>query len=232
MTLLISVCWGQVVRPFGRRLPGPAHYQPNRPAYSLRLPHLSLSKKQLSTSRSFVACFTVPCGRPPAPLRLAAAAIPCAPPSYAMSCRPTPPRHRGHPSLHAPSCATRTLCSPSRPSTAAPHSLLAHRSHGMHPTTTTPAPPGEGHHRLGHHLPRSAEDITTGRSVCCKHIFQLFHMFQMYVSIVSDGCCKSRMRCCTCCIGYILLLQEYVPNVSFVFSDVCCKCVYLDVFLR
>jgi hypothetical protein len=29
--------------------------------------------------------------------------------------------------------------------------------------------------------------------------------------------------------GYIHMLQVSIPNVSFVFSDICCTCVYLDV---
>jgi hypothetical protein len=33
---------------------------------------------------------------------------------------------------------------------------------------------------------------------------------------------------CICCSGYTHILQVYVPNVSPI-SDVCCKCVYLDV---
>jgi hypothetical protein len=37
--------------------------------------------------------------------------------------------------------------------------------------TTTPTPPGVGCRRLGHCLPRLAEDTMTGRSVCCKRMF-------------------------------------------------------------
>jgi hypothetical protein len=32
-----------------------------------------------------------------------------------------------------------------------------------------------------------------------------------------------------CCNGCTLTLQAFVLNVSYVSSDVCCKCVYLDV---
>jgi hypothetical protein len=35
--------------------------------------------------------------------------------------------------------------------------------------------------------------------------------------------------CCICCNGCTLMLQTSVPNVSSVFSEVRCKCVYLDV---
>ena len=36
-------------------------------------------------------------------------------------------------------------------------------------------------------------------------------------------------RVCICCNGYTLILQVSIPNVTPIFSDVCCKCVYLDV---
>ena len=54
-------------------------------------------------------------------------------------------------------------------------------------------------------------------------------VFQMYVARVSYGCCKSRLRCCICCNGCTRMLQASISNVSSVFSDVCCNCVYLDV---
>jgi hypothetical protein len=54
-------------------------------------------------------------------------------------------------------------------------------------------------------------------------------MFQRYVANVSYGCCKSRSRCCTYCNGCARMLQALILNISSVFSDVCCKCVYLDV---
>jgi hypothetical protein len=31
--------------------------------------------------------------------------------------------------------------------------------------------------------------------VCFKHMFQMFHMFQTYVTSVSSECCKSRSEC-------------------------------------
>jgi hypothetical protein len=68
------------------------------------------------------------------------------------------------------------------------------------------------------------------------------HMLQKNVSSVSDvssGCCKcflwilqnnkSRSGCCICCNGCTRMLQAFVPNVSVVFPDVYCKCVYLNV---
>ena len=61
---------------------------------------------------------------------------------------------------------------------------------------------------------------------CCKHMFRVFCR---YVASVLYRCCKSRSKCCICCNGCTLMLQTSAPNVSSVFSDVCCKCVYLDV---
>jgi hypothetical protein len=59
---------------------------------------------------------------------------------------------------------------------------------------------------------------------------RMFQVFQRYVASVSYGCCKcNRSGCCICCNGYTPMLQAFVPNVSSVFSYVCCKCVYLDV---
>jgi hypothetical protein len=36
---------------------------------------------------------------------------------------------------------------------------------------------------------------------CCKHMFQIFRMFQRYVASVRSGCCKNRSGCCICCNG-------------------------------
>jgi hypothetical protein len=64
-------------------------------------------------------------------------------------------------------------------------------------------------------------------------------MLQVYVSsvsVVSDICFKcsiwmlqSRSWCCICCSCCTCMLQASVPNVSSVFSYVCCKCVYQDI---
>ena len=64
-------------------------------------------------------------------------------------------------------------------------------------------------------------------SACCKRMFQVFQMFQRYVSSVSYGCCKSRSGYHICCNGCTRMLQAYVPNVSSIFRR-CCNCVYLD----
>jgi hypothetical protein len=60
-------------------------------------------------------------------------------------------------------------------------------------------------------------------------MFKVFQMFQKYVASVSDGCCKSISGCCICCNGCTRMLQRSVPDVSSVFSDVCYKCVYLNI---
>jgi hypothetical protein len=56
------------------------------------------------------------------------------------------------------------------------------------------------------------------KNACCKHMFQVFQMFQRYVTSISCGCCKSRSGCCICCTGCSRMLQASVPNVSSVFS--------------
>jgi hypothetical protein len=64
---------------------------------------------------------------------------------------------------------------------------------------------------------------------CCRCMFQVFQMFHRYVASVSYGCCKSRSGCCIYCNGCTRMLQAPILNVSSIFFDVCCKCVYLDV---
>ena len=49
----------------------------------------------------------------------------------------------------------------------------------------------------------------------------MFHLFLTYVASVSYGCCKTRLACCICCMR--------LSPMFHLFSDVCCKCVYLDV---
>jgi hypothetical protein len=69
-----------------------------------------------------------------------------------------------------------------------------------------------------HHV--NSPRLVAQKNVCCKCIFQMFKMFQRYVSY---GCCKDRSECCTCCNVLTRMLQEFVRNVLFV-SDICCKC--------
>jgi hypothetical protein len=39
--------------------------------------------------------------------------------------------------------------------------------------------------------------------ICFTHMLQMFflsfQLFMTYIACISSGCCKSRMRCCTCC---------------------------------
>jgi hypothetical protein len=56
--------------------------------------------------------------------------------------------------------------------------------------------------------------------VCCKFMFQMFHLFETYVASVSSGC--------YICFKHIL--QASIPNVSYV-SDICCMRVYLVVLV-
>jgi hypothetical protein len=52
--------------------------------------------------------------------------------------------------------------------------------------------------------------VAMATHVCCICTFQIFHLFQMYVTSVSSRCCKSSSGC------------------SFVAMDVnvCCKCIF------
>jgi hypothetical protein len=54
-------------------------------------------------------------------------------------------------------------------------------------------------------------------------------MSQRYVVRVSYEYYKSKSGCYICCNGCTRMLQISIPNILFVFSDVCCKCVYLDI---
>jgi hypothetical protein len=82
------------------------------------------------------------------------------------------------------------------------------RSHDVHRATTTLMPSGEGRRRPGHHLPRLAEDTTTGRSACFRGMLQVLHMD---VAKVDRDVARVCSKCFIC------------------FSDVCCKYFYLDV---
>jgi hypothetical protein len=166
----------------------------------------------------------------------------------ALSARPKPPRggapipRRAAPRL--PPCrASSPLClvAPCPVPTPACHALSLAASRCC-PRRHSP-PGGHGHCRRRHRGDaRLAHNITrsevarpgagffgyTSRSlpsldvasVCCKRIFQVFHM---HVAGVSYGCCKSRSRCCIYCNGYTRTLQASIANVSAV-SDGCCMC--------
>jgi hypothetical protein len=62
-------------------------------------------------------------------------------------------------------------------------------------------------------------------SVC----FKCFRCFRGMLQVFHTNVAKVDRRCCICCNDCIRMLQVSVSNVSSVFSDVCCKCVYLDV---
>jgi hypothetical protein len=51
--------------------------------------------------------------------------------------------------------------------------------------------------------------------VCFKRMFQMFHLFQMYVTSVSSRCCKNISGCCICSMANWLYM--YVANI-------CSKC--------
>jgi hypothetical protein len=68
----------------------------------------------------------------------------------------------------------------------------------------------------------------------------VFQMFLRYVASVAYGCCKSRLKCCTCCKGYTHMLQVFV-HVSSIFRRIlqvclsrCCICFtqMLQEFVR
>jgi hypothetical protein len=68
------------------------------------------------------------------------------------------------------------------------------------------------------HSPKKQEDVALKAhvaSVCFKCFRCMLQVFHTNVAKVDWGCCN----------GCIRTLQVSVPNVSFVFSDVCCKCV-------
>ena len=52
-------------------------------------------------------------------------------------------------------------------------------------------------------------------NICCTIMFPMFHMFRMYVNVLS--------RCCICCSAYIYVLHEHVSNVSYIL-DIYSKC--------
>jgi hypothetical protein len=56
--------------------------------------------------------------------------------------------------------------------------------------------------------------VAVARHVCCKCIFQMFHMFQTYVTSVLFGCC----------IYFRHMLQASIQEILSVL-DVYCKCV-------
>jgi hypothetical protein len=65
---------------------------------------------------------------------------------------------------------------------------------------------------------RDVAHVVIAIHVCCKRLFEMFHLFQTYVVSVLS----------VCCICSTHMLQAYVPNVSSI-SDVCCsKCFHVS----
>jgi hypothetical protein len=59
-------------------------------------------------------------------------------------------------------------------------------------------------------------------------VFQVFQMFQIYISNVLSGCYKRRSKMFYMLQYNIRMFQAYVQRVSIV-SDACFKCFHLDV---
>ena len=59
--------------------------------------------------------------------------------------------------------------------------------------------------------------------------FKYFKYFRGMLQVFHMDVAKVDQRCCICCNSCTRMLQTSIPNVSSVFSDVCYKCVYLDV---
>jgi hypothetical protein len=150
----------------------------------------------------------------------------------------------------------RAQCSPS----ALP--LLGHQQrclrwgtgelHAPPPTST----PTSSSIMMSLHSSKQQGDIAL-ESAYCKHMFQVFKMFQRCAASVSHRCCNSRSGCCNvamaihiyfkCRFQMFYLFQTYVASVSSgccksrsgcciymtvfqMFSCLCCMCFHLDVF--
>jgi hypothetical protein len=78
--------------------------------------------------------------------------------------------------------------------------------------------------------------------VCCKSLFNMFHLFQTYVATVLSGCCKSRFRCCIykhvasvyfkCFMCFIRMLQVFCLNVAYVCNGYICVFKFFLVFCK
>jgi hypothetical protein len=62
-------------------------------------------------------------------------------------------------------------------------------------------------------------------SIC----FKCFKCFRGILQVFHTDVAKVDRGCCICCNSCTHMLQASVPNILSVFSDVCCKCVYLDI---
>jgi hypothetical protein len=45
------------------------------------------------------------------------------------------------------------------------------------------------------HFASNIEMLRCAENACCKRMFQVFRLFQTYVAVVLDECCKSRPEC-------------------------------------
>ena len=50
--------------------------------------------------------------------------------------------------------------------------------------------------KVDHDVAKVDQDVAMARHVCFKCMFQMFHLYQMYVARVLSGCCKSNSGCC------------------------------------
>jgi hypothetical protein len=91
---------------------------------------------------------------------------------------------------------------------SAPSSSLLHAAMWHHHPAQRPHLPrllwrrqGGLHLRLGRPVPVPKSWPLS--VLCFQTCFKCFSLFQIYISSVSYGCCKSRSGCCICCNGYI-----------------------------
>jgi hypothetical protein len=82
-----------------------------------------------------------------------------------------------------------------------------------------------------HHTPTSLHSAEQQGDVALKtHVVRVcFSCFRDMLHVFLYGCYKNRSGYCICCHDCTRMLQVSVSNVSFAFSDICCKCTYLDV---
>jgi hypothetical protein len=117
------------------------------------------------------------------------------PPQPSPRTRPCPVLFASRSCLsHAPTHASSSLLpqSPCRtPTHAAGHTARLYWRTSGRSSAEPRAPMSAGH--VG--SPRAPRPESTGPdspTICCKYMFHVFPMFQMYVAGVSYGCCKSR----------------------------------------
>jgi hypothetical protein len=66
-------------------------------------------------------------------------------------------------------------------------------------------------------------DVAYALHICCKSMFQMFHLFHFLCCSKCFHVASILFGCCICCGGYTRMLQVYVPNIIAIL-DVCCKC--------